>query len=210
MRTLVAIPCMDMVQTSFMKSLLRLMSVDETQISFRVSSLVYDSRNLLAGEAVSQGYDRILFLDSDMVFQPDLLIRLSKDMDEGRDYVCGLFFRRKPPYKPVIYKDLHYHRDGLKLDMKLEPYLDYPQNEIFEVAGSGFGAVMMTTELVNKVGDKFGYPFSPEMGFGEDLSFCWRVKQLGIPMYCDSSVKVGHVGMGTISEETYFATRGDI
>ena len=210
MKTLVAVPCLDMVQTSFMNSLLRLMSVDETQISFRVSSLVYDSRNLLAGEAVSQGYDRILFLDSDMVFQPDLLIRLSKDMDEGRDYVCGLFFRRKPPYKPVIYKDLHYHRDGLKLDMKLEPYLDYPQNEIFEVAGSGFGAVMMTTELVNKVGDKFGYPFSPEMGFGEDLSFCWRVKQLGIPMYCDSSVKVGHVGMGTISEETYFATRGDI
>lgn len=210
MKTLVAVPCMDMVQTSFMNSLLRLMSVDETKISFRVSSLVYDSRNLLAGEAVSQGYDRILFLDSDMVFQPDLLIRLSKDMDEGRDYVCGLFFRRKPPYKPVIYKDLHYHRDGLKLDMKLEPYLDYPQNEIFEVAGSGFGAVMMTTELVNKVGDKFGYPFSPEMGFGEDLSFCWRVKQLGIPMYCDSSVKVGHVGMGTISEETYFATRGDI
>ena len=210
MKTLVAVPCMDMVQTSFMNSLLRLMSVDETQISFRVSSLVYDSRNLLAGEAVSQGYDRILFLDSDMVFQPDLLVRLSKDLDEGRDYVCGLFFRRKPPYKPVIYKDLHYHRDGLKLDMKLEPFLDYPQNEIFEVAGSGFGAVMMTTELVNKVGDKFGYPFSPEMGFGEDLSFCWRVKQLGIPMYCDSSVKVGHVGMGTISEETYFATRGDI
>ena len=210
MKTLVAVPCLDMVQTSFMNSLLRLMSVDETQISFRVSSLVYDSRNLLAGEAVSQGYDRILFLDSDMVFQPDLLIRLSKDLDEGRDYVCGLFFRRKPPYKPVIYKDLHYHRDGLKLDMKLEPYLDYPQNEIFEVAGSGFGAVMMTTELVNKVGDKFGYPFSPEMGFGEDLSFCWRVKQLGIPMYCDSSVKVGHVGIGTISEETYFATRGDI
>lgn len=210
MKTLVAVPCLDMVQTSFMNSLLRLMSVDETKISFRVSSLVYDSRNLLAGEAVSQGYDRILFLDSDMVFQPDLLIRLSKDMDEGRDYVCGLFFRRKPPYKPVIYKDLHYHRDGLKLDMKLEPYLDYPQNEIFEVAGSGFGAVMMTTALVNKVGDKFGYPFSPEMGFGEDLSFCWRVKQLGIPMYCDSSVRVGHVGMGTISEETYFATRGDI
>lgn len=210
MKTLVAVPCLDMVQTSFMNSLLRLMSVDETQISFRVSSLVYDSRNLLAGEAVSQGYDRILFLDSDMVFQPDLLIRLSKDLDEGRDYVCGLFFRRKPPYKPVIYKDLHYHRDGLKLDMKLEPYLDYPQNEIFEVAGSGFGAVMMTTELVNKVGDKFGYPFSPEMGFGEDLSFCWRVKQLGIPMYCDSSVRVGHVGIGTISEETYFATRGDI
>ena len=162
MRTLVAIPCMDMVQTSFMKSLLRLMSVDETQISFRVSSLVYDSRNQLAGEAISQGYDRILFLDSDMVFQPDLLIRLTRDMDEGRDYVCGLFFRRKPPYNPVIYKNLEYERDGLKLDMKLDPYLDYPQNEIFEVAGSGFGAVMISSDLINKVGNKFGHPFAPD------------------------------------------------
>ena len=207
MRTLVAIPCMDMVQTSFMKSLLRLMSVDETQISFRVSSLVYDARNQLAGEAISQGYDRILFLDSDMVFQPDLLIRLSRDMDEGRDYVGGLFFRRKPPYNPVIYKNLEYKREGLKLDMKLDPYLDYPQNEIFEVAGSGFGAVMISSDLINKVGNKFGHPFAPEMGFGEDLSFCWRVKQLGIPMYCDSRVKVGHVGLGTITEETYLSTR---
>lgn len=207
MRTLVAIPCMDMVQTSFMKSLLRLMSVGDTQISFKVSSLVYDARNQLAAEAVSQGYDRILFLDSDMVFSPDLLIKLSKDLDEGRDYVCGLFFKRKPPFTPVFYKELEYNCEGLKLDMKLEPYLDYPKDGIFEIAGSGFGAVLMTTGLINKVGDKYGHPFAPMMGFGEDLSFCWRVKQLGIHMYCDSRIKLGHVGLGTITEETYLSTR---
>ena len=207
MRTLVAIPCMDTVPTSFMKSMLRLMSVGETQISFRVSSLVYDSRNQLAAEAVTQGYDRILFIDSDMVFQPDLLIKLSKDLDEGREYVSGLFFRRKPPFTPVIYKKLEYSRDGLKIDMTLDQYFDYPRESVFEIEGSGFGAVMMTTALINKVGEKFGHPFAPEMGFGEDLSFCWRVKQLGIPMYCDSRIRVGHVGIQTISEETYLNMR---
>ena len=67
----------------------------------------------------------------------------------------------------------------------------------------------MATDLINKVGEKFGYPFSPVMGLGEDLSFCWRVQQLGIPMYCDSRVKVGHAGILTVSEETYLSNRGN-
>lgn len=209
MKTLIAIPHMDTVPFSFMMSLMRLMSVGETQIADRGSSLVYDARNRLAGQAVSQGYDRMLFLDSDMVFRPDLLVKLSQDLDEGREYVCGLFFSRKPAFEPVIYKTLEYKCEGIKPEMKLEKHLDYPQNEVFQIAGSGFGAVLMTTDLINKVGDKFGYPFSPVMGLGEDLSFCWRVQQLGIPMYCDSRVKVGHAGILTVSEETYLSNRGN-
>ena len=84
MKTLIAIPHMDTVPFSFMMSLMRLMSVGETQIADRGSSLVYDARNRLAGQAVSQGYDRMLFLDSDMVFRPDLLVKLSQDLDDGR------------------------------------------------------------------------------------------------------------------------------
>ncbi len=49
---------------------------------------------------------------------------------------------------------------------------------------------------------------SPMLGFGEDIRFCWRVKQLGVPMYCDSRIKVGHVGLCTITEEIYQNTRG--
>lgn len=208
MKTLVAIPHMDMVPFSFMMSTLRLINVGETQIIDRGSSLIYDARNQMAGRAVSQGFDRILFVDSDMVFRPDLLVRLSKDMDEGREYVCGLFFSRKPPFEPVIYKNLEYRQDGIKPEMKLDKYIDYPQDDVFEIAGSGCGAVLMTTDLINRVGEKFGYPFSPMMGLGEDLSFCWRVQQLGVPMYCDSRIKVGHAGILTVTEETYLAQRG--
>ena len=208
MKTLIAIPHMDTVPFSFMMSMMRLISVGESQIADIGSSLVYDARNRLAGQAVSNGYDRILFIDSDMVFRPDLLVKLSQDIDDGREYVCGLFFSRKPVFEPVIYKTLKYKcDDGIHPEMKLEKHLDYPQDEVFEVAGSGFGAVLMTTDLINKVGEKFGYPFSPVMGLGEDLSFCWRVQQLGVPMYCDSRVKVGHAGILTVSEETYLSNK---
>jgi hypothetical protein len=40
------------------------------------------------------------------------------------------------------------------------------------------------------------------MGFGEDISFCLRVKELGKKMYCDSSVKMGHVGQFVYDEDS--------
>ena len=209
MRTLIALPCMDMVHTVFLKALMGMDRVGDIHFSISCSSLVYDARNTLAKQAVIEGFDRVLWLDSDMDFSPDLLKRLSADMDEGREMVSGLYFKRKAPVKPVIYKELGFWRDKEKDEVTpiAIPYEDYPKDEIFTIAGCGFGGCLVSVDLIKRVGDKFGLPFSPIMGFGEDLSFCSRVSQLGVEMYCDSRVKMGHVGLGTITEETYFQTR---
>ena len=209
MRTLIALPCMDMVHTVFLKALMGMDRVGDTHFSISCSSLVYDARNTLAKQAVIEGFDRVLWLDSDMDFSPDLLKRLSADMDEGREMVSGLYFKRKAPVKPVIYKELGFWRDKEKDEVTpiAIPYEDYPKEEIFPIAGCGFGGCLVSVDLIKRVGDKFGLPFSPLMGFGEDLSFCSRVSQLGVEMFCDSRVKMGHVGLGTITEETYFQTR---
>ena len=209
MRTLIALPCMDMVHTVFLKALMGMDRVGDTHFSISCSSLVYDARNTLAKQAVIEGFDRVLWLDSDMDFSPDLLKRLSADMDEGREMVSGLYFKRKAPVKPVIYKELGFWRDKEKDEVTpiAIPYEDYPKDEIFTIDGCGFGGCLVSVDLIKRVGDKFGLPFSPLMGFGEDLSFCSRVSQLGVEMFCDSRVKMGHVGLGTITEETYFQTR---
>lgn len=210
-RTLIAIPCMDMVQTSFMKSMLGLMRVGETQVAITVSSLIYDARNNLAAQAINEGYDRILWLDSDMVFKPDLLVKLARDMDEGREYVSAIYFKRKPPFTPTFYKDLIYSHDKEKneLNITLNSYMDYPKDTIFPIAGSGMAGTLMAVDLIKKVGAAFGHPFSPMLGMGEDISFCWRVQQLGVEMYCDSRVKMGHVGLATFNEDTFLSTRGN-
>lgn len=209
MKTLIAIPCMDMVHTVFFKSVVGLERVDDCRFSLTCSSLVYDARNTLAKQAVTEGFDRVLWLDSDMDFSPDILRLLSKDMDEGRELVSGLYFKRKAPVKPVIYKEVGYYHN--KADDSVTPiavsYEDYPKDTIFPIAGCGFGGVLVSVDLIKRVGEKFGLPFSPILGFGEDLSFCKRVSELGVEMFCDSRVKMGHVGLGTITEETYFSTR---
>lgn len=205
MKTLIALPCMDMVHTIFLKSLLSMDRIGQCGFAFSCSSLIYDARNQLAKQAVNEGYDRVLWLDSDMDFQPDLLKQLSADMDEGREFVSGLYFKRKAPVKPVIYKSLGFYKDeGVEgVTPVAVPYEDYPQDSIFTIAACGFGGCLVSVDLINRVGQKFGLPFSPVMGFGEDLSFCTRVSELGVEMYCDSRVKMGHVGLGTITEETY-------
>ena len=201
MRILIAVPALDFVNTDFFQSCISLQHVGEVQWTIARSSLVYTARNALADSAIDNGFDRVMWIDSDMVFAPDMLQRFSEDLDEGRDFVCGLYFKRKTPYKAVIYKEqkVIQHEDGLVT--AVAPLFDeYPRDQIFEIAACGFGAVMTSVDLLRRVRDRFGQGFTPTLGFGEDLSFCARVSQLGVKMYCDSRIKVGHVGHIVIDE----------
>lgn len=202
MRILVAVPCMDTVYTEFMRSLIEMRTFCETKIEIQKSSLIYDSRNLLSQKAVEGGYDRLLWLDSDMVFEPDLMERLSADLDEGREVVAGLFFKRKNPIHPVLYSEMGYTQDESSLTPFVNVIKEIPEG-VFEVKGTGFGAVMMNTDVVKRVYQRFGAPFTPQPGFGEDLSFCIRCEALGIPIHCDPDVKVGHIAQTIVTEEFY-------
>lgn len=210
MKTLICIPCMDMVHAAFMKSLLGMRKVGQTRFTITCSSLIYDARNHMAKKAVTEGYDRVLWLDSDMDFEPDLMERLSARLDEGLDFVSGLYFTRKAPTRPVIFKECGYFtgEDGEVTPVALF-YDEYPKDDLFKIQASGFGGVMMTTDLIKRVAEKFGLPFAPMLGFGEDLSFCGRVQQIGGEMWCDSSIKMGHVGLGTITEAVYLSQGGN-
>ena len=197
MKYLVAIPCMDMMHTQFVCSLLSMPMFEQTEIAFGANSLIYDTRNQFAEKAIKNGFDRVLWLDSDMTFPRDFGHRLAARLDEGYEFVTGLYMTRKDPIRPTVFK-------GFDIDPpKATFYDDYPRDSLFEIAGCGFGGVMMTVDLIKRVVDAFGMPFSPILGVGEDLSFCARVGNLGTKMYCDSSIKMGHVGFKEINEDTY-------
>ena len=194
---------MDTVNTSFMRSLLSLRPVGEVQFALTQSSLIYDARNILAVQAITGGFDRALWLDSDMTFEPDLMEKLSATMDEGYDLVSALYFTRKPPHRPVIYDGCRtFKQDGVARSAAIV-YDNYPENAVFEIEACGFGGVMCSVELMKNIREKFGTPFSPIHGFGEDLSFCIRAMNLGAKMVCNSSIKMGHIASYIINEEKY-------
>lgn len=206
MKTLIAIPCMDFCHTDFLRALLSLEVSGENQFTFAQSSLIYDGRNLLTCVAIDGGFDRVLWLDSDMTFDPSTFRRLHEHLDMGKEFISGLYFTRKAPIRPVIYKSLRTELspEGWVAGIA-DAYDDYPVDDLFPIEACGFGCVMTSVALLRRVRERFGQPFSPAAGFGEDLSFCLRVKELGEQLWCDSSIKCGHVGLTVYSEESYRA-----
>lgn len=209
MRTLIAIPCMDMIHTNTVISLTGLRLAGEVKFAYAVSSLVYDARNSLARQAIVENYDRVLWLDSDMEFSPDLYEKLSADLDEGRDIVSAFYVTRKGKIKPVIFDKCGYERlkkESNEIMPYAHTYYDYPQDSIFEIEACGFGGVLMNTSVLKKVEETYGLPFAPILGFGEDISFCMRAREAGFKVWCDSRVKMGHIGNHVFSEEDYERT----
>ena len=180
------------MHTAFVCSLIGLKLSGQVEYRFSQNSLVYDSRNQLAEYAVRNEFDRVLWLDSDMTFPRDLFEQFHKDLNGGIDVVCGLFTSRKPPIKPIVYQRID---PNGRLGPEAIMMKTIPENQIFQVGGVGFGAVMMNTSVLKSVMKTYGFMFSPILGMGEDLSFSHRCNQLGIKMYCDSRIKCGHVGM---------------
>lgn len=209
MRYLVAIPCMDHVHVDFFRSVLGMTRLENTRFTMTMSSLIYDARNAIAKQAVAEGHDRVLWLDSDMVFAPDIMERLAADMDEGHDLVSGLYFKRKAPIAPVIYQDMgHMEVEGGGYKPYALPMEDYPADQIVPIKGCGFGVCMTSVALIKRVIDRYGLPFSPILGFGEDLSFCARAGELGADMVCDTRIKVGHIAYAAVTEDVYKNQQG--
>ena len=199
MKTLIAVPCGDQLEANFVECLLNLRPVGETEIKLLKGTLVYDARSQLMEYALKTGgYDYILWLDSDMTFEPDLLERLMEDI-EGKQLVTGLCFGRRPPFKPCIYKDIRVQQEGLGYMPYADNYFDYPRDQLFQVEGCGFACVLMTMDMAEAM-SVYGVPFFPIAGLGEDLAFCWRAKKLDYKLYCDSRLKIGHIMRLSVDE----------
>ena len=196
-KVLIAVPALDVMPVQTAYSMLSLKRDCPSRFSFIVRASCADARNLLAREAIESGADRVLWIDSDMVFDDDIMIRLGEDLDAGWDMVCGLYFKRELPVTPVIYRSIE------ATTGKCEVYADYPRDSLFEIAGCGFGAVMMTTELLTRADSFKTGPFTPLPHLSEDLSFCKRATDAGARIACDSRIKVGHVGQIVYGEQMY-------
>ena len=191
MKVFIAVPSMDTLPALFCQSLALLRRAGDTQIGFEVGSLVYNARNNLARQAIKAEADWVLWLDSDMVFGPDLLQRMLAVCTENDiDFLTAICFRRKPPYTPCLFDRLEKTENGASYTA----LLSVPDGR-FKVGGCGFAGVLMSTDVLLSVATRFeGRMFDPLPGFGEDVSFCWRARQCGYDIWADSAIEMGHVG----------------
>jgi len=201
MKTLIGIPCMDIMPAEFIECLQHLRMVGEVEIRYLRGSLIYDARNQLMDYALKKGgFDYMLWLDSDMTFEPDLMERMIASIGD-KMMLTGLCFGRRPPFKPCIFSNLDVKHDGVGWEAIADNYYDYPRNSLFEVQACGFACVMQRMDMLEAM-SVYGVPFFPVAGLGEDLSFCYRAKQLDLKIWCDSSIKLGHLMKISMDEAT--------
>ena len=205
MKVLIAVPCMDYQESDLSECIGEMIlytlgkNLCEIDLKYLKASLVYDARNQLVKYAREKGgYDFVLWLDSDMTFEPDLLEKLLEDI-EGRQAVTGLCFGRRPPFNPCIYKELDVETEGKLITPYRTIYDDYPRDSVFEVEACGFACVLMRMDMLEAMGI-YGVPFFPVAGLGEDLTFCWRARKLDIKFHCDSRLKIGHIMRISVDE----------
>ena len=193
MKILIAVPARDRCDAFFTQSLVNLARGNDTEVKLEIGTLVYHARNKLCGHAVATGADMMLWIDDDMVFQETLLFDLLRDMRDGVDMVAPICYMRKPPYAPVIYERLE--RPTADSPKVVQLYDNgYPENGPFEVAGCGFGCVLMRTAIIEPILAQCGALFDPEPQFGEDLSFCLRARDCGFHVWADPAIQLGHRG----------------
>lgn len=202
MKILIAIPCMDQVAAHFAHCLAVLHKVGECQIGFEIGSLIYSSRNNFAKQVISKNFDALMFFDSDMVFPPDTLEKMVKHVEDGKEIITGVYFKRRAPFSPVLYEELSGNDETGEYDFKdLE---DLPESkEPFEVAGCGMGCCMITKGVLLDLLLNYQTWFNPMKTFGEDLAFCIRARELNHKIWCDPTISCGHIGQLIINEQIW-------
>lgn len=187
-KLMVAIPSISYVNIQFVQCLMRFIQyLDSKKMDYSVEiisdTLVYIARDKLAKRAIDGGFTHVLWLDADMVFKETIFENLKRN---NKDIITGIYHGRRPPFRSVIFKSVWKNID--RWDGS-----EYP-SEVFEIGGCGFGCVLVKTEILKTMMQKFSTCFFPFPTLGEDLAFCKRASDLEYKIYADPSIKLGHIG----------------
>ena len=160
--------------------------------SFVQNSLIYTARETIVREFLKSNCEALMFIDSDMSFEYDAIERLEA---WKVPYVTAKAFKRAAPFQPCFYTKVDF-KDG---EAQLQVPMEYPAG-LIEIQGSGMACSLIRREVFEEIASPY---FEPLPVLGEDLTFCLRLKQEEVPMYCDTTVEFKHVGINEIGEEHY-------
>lgn len=151
----------------------------------------------------------LLFIDSDV--HPDIHA-VSRLMEHKFDIVAGVYRSKKHMiehegrriYPPAAWKHIE--------DRGLQPIVSWRPGAIVSVDAVGMGLTLISRRIIEALEpprfrwtkDFEEHPwdkYAKGIGVGEDIYFCYKVrKELGLPIYVDTSVIGEHETKGLIDE----------
>lgn len=223
-KVMIGTPCYDaMVNQQYMTSVIQLLSTDIPNTSFAFTpmsdSSINRARNRLASKMLSTDCTHLLFIDADIAFEPEQVIRL---LDADRE-VCTALYPLKTLLIPqpkdidpkwdttnLMHASLKYVYNCVELD-------GIPPDGFFPVLDAGTGFMLIKREVFDQF--RVAYPelkcvdpdplfqdldswaffldmIDPESKhyLTEDYAFCRRWQKLGGKIWVDLYSKLAHYG----------------
>jgi hypothetical protein len=152
-----------------------------TELDFHVGADRGRGRNRLVEASLERGSEWILFIDDDHTFPPTLLRQL---LSNEKPIVASLYLQRTDPFMPIAYAE---KKDGDYWPLDLSTC---DQHGLVEVAGAGTGGMLIRSEVFAELPAPW---FVHTTEQSEDLYFCDRAREAGIPIYVDLAARLGHI-----------------
>ena len=144
--------------------------------------IVYQARQKCLNRALEKDYNYIMWIDSDIVFEPQNFKQL---LSHDKDIVSGLYMIQKTP---GIY-DIPDEYACVDMDGKRFNRFEYEGTRgLKEVKANGMGWMLVKKGVFESIHK----PFDLTLEKGEDITFQIKALEQGYKSYVDSSIIVGH------------------
>jgi hypothetical protein len=223
-----------LVHGAFMESMLDLIVYDVAyhrrivdgggRLAIQAGSNLSAPRNSLVRRFLEYGKAEWMWMvDSDMTFQPDTVERLLEHADPEKAPIVGglcFGFDDKANIQPTLFGLL-----GDESSPQVIRYHEWPPDAMFQVAATGAACLLIHKSVFERIRDaeipsrrgrrgfNDAYPWFQEVEHdgtpvSEDITFCWRAGLLGIPVYVNTGVQLGHIKHRELTVDAYLAQRG--
>lgn len=155
------------------------------KLYFENGSILPEQRNRLVASALKDKCTDILWLDSDMLFPPDVYLKLKK---HKRPVVACNYSTRHWPFKSVAFTNKNDLSERLT-----------ERKGLHQVFAVGMGIMLVETKVFKKIQTpyfSFKYNRELESYTGEDVEFCKTLQDYDVKVFidADTSEKCAHVG----------------
>ena len=182
-------------------------------------SLIQRARNLLVAKFLRTDCTHLLFVDADIVFNPQSVLDM---LEFDKDIVCGIYCKKSIDWKNVytsspLNPNEPLHQRGLDFNLNLMPSLDVVDGRWCRVLDSATGMMLISRNVVERMYSAFqsldvvnDIPGSDvkqycaifdcmidpcsRRALSEDYSFCRRWQMLGGEVWADLASPLAHVG----------------
>jgi hypothetical protein len=199
-KCVVLVPTLGSIEPECERGLARLEARGYTVRRVGGYAAIDQGRSQMATDALADGFDELMWIDSDVEFDPDAVEKLR---EHSLPIVCGIYPKKgvralschlAPDTKQVIFGtgggllDILYAATGF-LHTRREVYETMRERLRLPVCNEAFARALVPYFLPLIV-TRDGKPWY----LGEDFSFCERARQCDYRIVADTTIRLGHIG----------------